>query len=132
MLAFIGCNGITAKVNTEKTISVDSKERKYILYVPDNVSENPPLVFSLHGAAGHDTDRSPFRTSVADAEGCIVVYPQGNDQFFPVFGGYMPAGMLPEKPMKTLSSSKPLSRKLVMIITLILTVSIAVDFPTVA
>lgn len=90
MLAFIGCNGITAKVNTEKTISVDSKERKYILYVPDNVSENPPLVFSLHGAAGHDTDRSPFRTSVADAEGCIVVYPQGNDQFFPVFGGYIP------------------------------------------
>ncbi len=90
MLAFIGGNGLAAKVNTEKIISVDNKERKYILYVPDKVSENPPLVISLHGASGHDTDRSPFRTSVADSEGCIVVYPQGNDQFFPVFGGYIP------------------------------------------
>lgn len=90
MLAFIACNGLAAKVDTEKKITVDNKERKYILYVPDNVKENPPLVISLHGASGHDTDRSPFRTSVADSEGCIVVYPQGNDQFFPVFGGYIP------------------------------------------
>lgn len=90
MLGIVACSGISAKVNSEKNIKVDGKERKYILYVPDNVSENPPLVFSLHGAAGHDTDRSPFRTSVADSEGCIVVYPQGNDQFFPVFGGYIP------------------------------------------
>lgn len=90
MLACIAYSGIAAKVNTEKRITVDNKERKYVLYVPDNVSENPPLVISLHGAAGHDTDRSPFRTTVADAEGCIVVYPQGNDQYFPVFGGYIP------------------------------------------
>ena len=90
MLAIIACNGLAAKVNTEKHITVGDNERKYILYVPDNVRENPPLVISLHGAAGHDTDRSPFRTSVADSEGCIVVYPQGNDQFFPVFGGSTP------------------------------------------
>lgn len=90
VLALVGSHGWAAKVNTEKTIKVDGKERKYILYVPDNTSENSPLVISLHGAAGHDTDRSPFRTSVADKEGCIVVYPQGNDQFFPVFGGYIP------------------------------------------
>ena len=90
MLAFIACNGLAAKVNTEKKITVDNKERKYILYVPDNVKESAPLVFSLHGASGHDADRSPFRTDVADKEGCIVVYPQGNDQFFPVFGGYIP------------------------------------------
>ncbi|MDE7419524.1 MAG: prolyl oligopeptidase family serine peptidase [Muribaculaceae bacterium] len=90
MLGIVAYSGMSAKVNSEKTIKVDGKERKYILYVPDNVGENPPLVFSLHGAAGHDTDRSPFRTSVADSEGCIVVYPQGNDQFFPVFGGYIP------------------------------------------
>lgn len=90
VLALVGGHGWAAKVNTEKTIKVDGKERKYILYVPNNLSEKSPLVFSLHGAAGHDTDRSPFRTSVADKEGCIVVYPQGNDQFFPVFGGYIP------------------------------------------
>lgn len=90
ILTMTVCNGIAAKVNTEKTITVDNKERKYVLYVPDNLTENAPLVISLHGAAGHDTDRSPFRTSVADSEGCIVVYPQGNDQYFPVFGGSIP------------------------------------------
>lgn len=90
MLSIMVCNGLAAKVNAEKQITVDNKERKYILYVPDIVKDNPPLVISLHGAAGHDTDRSPFRTNVADAEGCIVVYPQGNDQFFPVFGGFIP------------------------------------------
>lgn len=90
MLGLMGCGAWAAKVNTEKIITVDNKERKYVLYVPDNVKENAPLVISLHGASGHDTDRSPFRTSVADSEGCIVVYPQGNDQFFPVFGGYIP------------------------------------------
>ena len=90
MLAITVFGTWSAKVNKEKSIIVDNKERKYVLYVPDKVSENPPLVISLHGAAGHDTDRSPFRTSVADSEGCIVVYPQGIDQFFPVFGGYIP------------------------------------------
>ncbi len=90
MLCLTGSQVWAAKVNTEKTITVNGNERKYILYVPDNVRANTPLVISLHGASGHDTDRTPFRTSVADKEGCIVVYPQGNDQFFPVFGGYIP------------------------------------------
>lgn len=88
--ALVACTGWAAKVNEEKHITVNDVDRKYVLYVPDNVSSKPPLVFSLHGAAGHDTDRSPFRTSVADSEGCIVVYPQGLDQFFPVFGGNIP------------------------------------------
>lgn len=79
-----------AQHDSEKNINVDGKTRKYVLYVPDNVLDPAPLVFSLHGASGHDTDRSPFRTSVADSEGCIVVYPQGNDQYFPVFGGSIP------------------------------------------
>ena len=76
-----------AKVNTEKTISVNGKNRKFILYVPNNVKENAPLVISLHGASGHDSDYSPFRTSVADSKGCIVAYPQGENQYFPIFGG---------------------------------------------
>lgn len=75
-----------AKVNTEKSISVNGTARKYILYVPNNVKENAPLVISLHGASGHDTDRSPFRTDVADSKGCIVVYPQGLLQNFGPFG----------------------------------------------
>lgn len=89
LLGFI-CTTWAAKINSEKTITVDGKTRKYVLYVPDNVGTNPALVFSLHGASGHDTDRSPFRTAVADSKGCIVVYPQGENQYFPVFGGSIP------------------------------------------
>ncbi len=76
-----------AKVETEKTITVNGVDRKYLLYVPDNVGNNPAVVFSLHGASGHSADRSPFRTSVADEKECIVVYPQGLEQYFPIFGG---------------------------------------------
>lgn len=75
-----------AKFNSEKSIAVNNVTRKYVLYVPDNVTETPALVFSLHGAGGHDTDRSPFRTEVADSKGCIVVYPQGLNQNFGPFG----------------------------------------------
>jgi len=77
----------SAKVEQSKNITVGDKTRSYILYVPDNVAANPSLVFSLHGASGHSTDKSPFRTSVADSKGCIVVYPQGETQYFAVFGG---------------------------------------------
>lgn len=78
------------QINSERTITVNGTVRKYVLYVPDHVKTNPALVVSLHGASGHDTDRSPFRTSVADKEGCIVVYPQGLDQYFPAFGDSIP------------------------------------------
>ena len=88
-MLFMG-NIQAATVNTEKTLTVNGVTRKYIIYVPDNVKANPSVVFSLHGASGHDTDRSPFRTSVADANGCIVVYPQGANQYFAIFGGSIP------------------------------------------
>lgn len=77
-------------INEERVIDVDGTQRKYVLYVPDGVKDNAPVVFSLHGASGHDTDRSPMRTSVADQNGFIIVYPQGADQYFPIFGGSVP------------------------------------------
>lgn len=86
LLALFVCNSWATKVDTEKSITVNGKERKYILYVPSTVSENAPMVISLHGASGHDTDRSPFRTSIADSKGCIVIYPQGELQNFGPFG----------------------------------------------
>lgn len=76
-----------AKVDKNVNISIDGKTRKYQLYVPSNVKDDCPLVVSLHGAGGNSTDRSPFRTSVADKAGCIVVYPQGLPTAFPGLGG---------------------------------------------
>ena len=80
----------SAKEDKLDSIIVDGDVRSYLLYVPDNVKADAPLVFSLHGTGGHATDKSPFRSSVADEEGCIVVYPQGKKIFFPVFGGSFP------------------------------------------
>lgn len=77
----------TITANKSIDITVGNETRNYWLYVPSTVKANSPLVVSLHGASGHSTDRSPFRTDIADKEGCIVVYPQGNPIYFPVFGG---------------------------------------------
>lgn len=79
-----------ARVDKSITIQVNGETRTYWLYVPDHVKANAPLIFSLHGTGGHSTDKSPFRSSVADTNGCIVVYPQGKDLYFPVFGGTLP------------------------------------------
>lgn len=76
-----------AKADKKVTITIGNESREYWLYVPNNAKSNAPLVISLHGASGHDTDKSPFRTDVADKAGCIVAYPQGKEIYFPVFGG---------------------------------------------
>ena len=76
-----------AKVEKTVQIKVGTQTRSYLLYVPANAkSTGAPLVFSLHGTSGHSSDKQPFDTSVADKQGCIVVYPQGEDMTFPAFG----------------------------------------------
>ena len=81
-----------AKANKKVTITVGNDTREYWLYVPTNVKANAPLVLSLHGAGGQCTDKSPFRTNVADKEGCIVAYPQGLMTTFPGLGGMQTYG----------------------------------------
>ena len=81
-----------AKANKKVTITVGDQSREYWLYVPTNVKANAPLVLSLHGAGGQCTDKSPFRTNVADKEGCIVAYPQGLMTTFPGLGGMQTYG----------------------------------------
>lgn len=66
-----------AKTDEMRTVTVNGATRAYCLYVPDKVTAPAPLVLSLHGTGGHAADKSPFRTTVADLEGCIVAYPQG-------------------------------------------------------
>jgi poly(3-hydroxybutyrate) depolymerase len=80
----------SAKEDKLVSINVNGESRSYLLYVPDNVKAGSPLVFSLHGTGGHATDKSPFLSSVADEEGCIVVYPQGKNIYFPLFHGNFP------------------------------------------
>ena len=86
------CTMQTFAAKVEKTVNlkVNGKSRSYLLYVPNNVKENAPLVFSMHGTGGSSSNKAPMRTTVADAEGFIVVYPQGSNIYFPVFGGTLP------------------------------------------
>jgi len=82
--------GFAVKVEKTVTLTVNGESRSFLLYVPNNVKANAPLVLSLHGTTGHSSDKAPMGTDVADAEGFIVVYPQGKDINFPVFGGKYP------------------------------------------
>lgn len=93
-IMLLGCTLMlqAAKTDEKVTISVEGDSREYWLYVPDNVKENAPLVLSLHGAGGQCTHKSPFRTDVADKEGCIVAYPQGKMTTFPGLGGMQTFG----------------------------------------
>ena len=88
LMAFVAAAiGVWAqKANKSVDITIGDETRSYWLYVPSSMKRNCPLVISLHGANGHSDDRSPFRTDMANKAGCIVAYPQGKLQHFPVFG----------------------------------------------
>ena len=83
-----------AKVNKFFNISVNGKNRTYLLYVPNNVKDSAPLVISLHGAGGQvsTTSHDPDFNSIADKDGFIVAYPQGLQTTFPGLGGMQAPG----------------------------------------
>lgn len=83
-----------AKVNKFFNLNVSGKSRTYLLYVPNNVKENAPLVISLHGAGGvvSTTSHDPDFNSIADKNGFIVAYPQGLQTTFPGLGGMQAPG----------------------------------------
>lgn len=83
-----------AKENKFYNVKVGNETRKYLLYVPNNVKENAPLVISLHGAGGTVTTSShdPNFNPIADKDGFIVAYPQGKQTTFPGLGGMQAPG----------------------------------------
>lgn len=87
-----------AKENKFYNITVDGKSRKYLLYVPNNVKQNPPLVISMHGAGGtvSTTSHDPDFNTIADKDSFIVVYPQGLPTTFPGLGGMQANGWTSE------------------------------------
>ena len=82
-------NVYASKFNGNIQINVNGKQRTYKLYVPDNVSESAPLVFSLHGTGGSCDWGHPEFNSLADQNGFIVVYPSGGNVYYPEFGTSM-------------------------------------------
>jgi len=72
---------LTAQQTIDGTLTHDSEERTYKLYVPDSYTGNTavPLVFNFHGYTSNAEQQSfygDFRP-IADVENFIVVHPQG-------------------------------------------------------
>jgi polyhydroxybutyrate depolymerase len=71
---------LTGEYN-HRTIKVDGIERNYATYTPTSLSDNPKLLFFLHGAtrtADIVRQQSAYEFDVqADRHGFIVVYPNG-------------------------------------------------------
>ena len=61
------------------TFDHDGLEREYLLYLPNGLPDNAPLVFVLHGFSGNAIDMLKYSgmNDVADEEGFAVCYPQG-------------------------------------------------------
>ncbi len=62
-----------------RTIISDQILREYLLYIPDYVEENPPLIIALHGFGSNMNTFSRLTDwySIADAHGAVVAIPQG-------------------------------------------------------
>ncbi len=70
--------------DVKKKITVDGEDREYYVHVPTGYdgSSPVPLVLALHGGGGKATkmDKLTGFGKVSDAEGFIVVYPQGKNK----------------------------------------------------
>ena len=68
---------LEAQEPTRYTLRDQGIEREYYLYLPENLPENAPLVFSLHGYGGKALSVGKGLRDVADKHGFAVCYPQG-------------------------------------------------------
>ena len=62
------------------TFEHDGQTRLYIIYMPENIPDNAPLVFVLHGYWGNGLSmmNSVGMNTIADENGFAVCYPQGS------------------------------------------------------
>ena len=66
-------------VGDHRTIIHEGIEREYILHVPENLNNDSPIVFVIHGYTGSAEGIAAYSgmNSIAEREGFIAVYPQG-------------------------------------------------------
>jgi polyhydroxybutyrate depolymerase len=82
-------------VGDHRTIIHEGIEREYILHVPENLNNDTPIVFVIHGYTGSAEGIAAYSgmNSIAEREGFIAVYPQGTidsygNAFFNVSYGF--------------------------------------------
>ena len=66
-------------VAEDRTIIHEGVEREYLVHIPDNLTEDSPIVFLIHGFTGSAKQIMEYSgmNEVADREGFMVIYPQG-------------------------------------------------------
>jgi polyhydroxybutyrate depolymerase len=66
-------------VSDQRTVIHEGVEREYIIHVPENLTEDFPIVFVIHGYTGSAEGIAAYTgmNSIAEREGFIAVYPQG-------------------------------------------------------
>ncbi|MDA7899232.1 hypothetical protein N9A92_01765 [Pirellulales bacterium] len=110
--SFVFCAAIAQETATETEFQVfqyGNVERHYVLHLPENLQENAPLVFFLHGYHGDARDYAEMGMSrVADEHGFAVVYPQGKpDKRDPLSERPISLGRAPYGPNLSLRKARP-------------------------
>ena len=82
-------------VSDHRTIIHEGIQREYLIHVPDNLNNDSPIVFVIHGYTGSAEGIAAYSgmNSISEREGFIAVYPQGTidsygNAFFNVSYGF--------------------------------------------
>ena len=79
LLVLLSLFNASSIVSDHRTIIHEGIEREYIVHVPENLNNDSPIVFVIHGYTGTAEGIAAYSgmNSIADREGFIAVYPQG-------------------------------------------------------
>ena len=91
--------GDDTKLTRLGTVTVDGVERRYLLYLPDNVLVPATLVVMLHGGFGSakQAQEAYGWDDEADRSRFAVVYPDGDGRAWSVGGGVRAAGTVGDR-----------------------------------
>ena len=66
-------------VSKQRMVIHEGVEREYIIHVPENLNQDSPIVFVIHGYTGSAEGIAAYTgmNNIAEREGFIAVYPQG-------------------------------------------------------
>ncbi len=77
LMGLLSTGMVMAAEAQKQTMVHQGMAREYMLYLPDNLSKDAPLVLVLHGHGGSAMRGGERLCEVADKEGFAVCYPQG-------------------------------------------------------
>ena len=79
LLVLLSLFNASSIVSDHRTIIHEGVEREYLVHVPENLNNDSPIVFVIHGYTGSAEGIAAYSgmNSIAEREGFIAVYPQG-------------------------------------------------------